>query len=139
MKAIRILIVEDVLVFAKQVKLRLEARGYSIVGIVDNGPDSIRSAAIKQPDIVLMDITLNGEMTGIEAAREIVKNSRTPIIFLIGNTDDTILETSRKISRAVFPKPFSDDELYAAIQQAIISSAMTNMLNQDEKNPPGIS
>ncbi|MCF7822651.1 MAG: response regulator [Candidatus Marinimicrobia bacterium] len=132
MKATEILIVEDVVVFAKQVKLRLESKGYSVIGIVDNGPDAIKFAEDKNPDIILMDITLNGTMTGLDAAREIVKSKRIPIIFLTANSDKSILESGRKISKnSVFTKPFSDNELHMAIQQVIISNAMASMLDKD--------
>ena len=122
---IRILIVEDMEIFAKHVQLRLESMGYAIAGIVDNGPDAIKRVHEGEIDIILMDITLEGEMNGIDAAREIIRSSRTPIIFLTANTDKSILESGKELSSSeVFLKPFSEQELHVAIQQAIISNAM---------------
>lgn len=122
---IRILIVEDMEVFAKHVQLRLESMGYAIAGIIDNGPDAIAKVQDGGIDIILMDITLEGDMTGIDAARQILRSTRIPIIFLTANTDKAVLETGKELSSSeVFLKPFSEQELHAAIQQAIISNAM---------------
>jgi CheY-like chemotaxis protein len=126
-KKTRILIVEDVLVFAKQVKLRLESRDYMVIDIVDTGEKAIEAAKRDQPDVILMDITLNTSMTGIDAAREITKVSNIPIVFLTGNTDSSILDSGREIStNEVVAKTFDDEELHVAIQQSIISNAMNS-------------
>lgn len=124
-KKTKILIVEDVLVFAKQVKFRLESRDYVVIDIVDTGEKAIEAAKRDQPDVILMDIILNTRMSGIDAAREITKASNIPIIFLTGNTDSSILDSGREIStNEVVAKTFNDEELHVAIQQSIISNAM---------------
>ena len=129
----RILIVEDEIVVASEIKLRLEAMGYFILGIVNNGRDAILKAEQLDPDIILMDITLKGKMTGLDATREIAKNSDIPVIFITAHTDKTTLDSARATSsHGIFTKPFSDVELQAAIQQALISKVMKNYLIEDE-------
>ena len=130
----RILIVEDEVVVASEIKLRLEAMGYGVIGIVNNGRDAIQKAEEHDPDIILMDITLKGKMTGLEATREINKNSDIPVIFITAHTDTPTLDSARETTtHGIFTKPFSDIELQAAIQQALISKVMmTYMEDEDE-------
>ena len=128
----RILIVEDEIVVASEIKLRLEAMGYTVIGIVNNGRDAIMKAELHEPDVILMDITLKGKMTGLEATREIAKATDIPVIFITAHTDKTTLDSARAAgSHGIFTKPFSDIELQAAIQQAIISKVMKNYLEDD--------
>lgn len=133
LKDTRILIVEDEIVVASEIKLRLEAMGYMVLGIVNNGVAAIRKAKLYSPDIILMDITLKGEMTGLEATREIAKFSDIPVIFITAHTDKSTLDSAKAAtSHGIFTKPFSDIELQAAIQQALISTIMKNYLDVDE-------
>ncbi len=133
LKDTRILIVEDEIVIASEIKLRLEALGFGVIGIVNNGLEAIKKAELDEPDVVLMDITLKGKMNGLEAAREIDKITDIPVIFITAHTDRSTLDSAREASsHGIFTKPFSDEELTAAIQQATISKVMTNFLTDDE-------
>ena len=133
LKDTRILIVEDEIVVASEIKLRLEEMGYGVIGIVNNGRDAILKADLYDPDIILMDITLKGRMTGLEATREIAKVSDIPVIFITAHTDKSTLDSARAASsHGIFTKPFSDVELQAAIQQALISKIMKNLLEEDD-------
>ncbi len=135
MKDTRILIVEDEIVVASEIKLRLERMGFGVIGIVNNGRDAIKKSELHEPDVILMDITLKGKMTGLDAAREISRGSDTPVIFITAHTDTPTLDSARATSNhGIFTKPFSDDELQAAIQQAVISKVMTNYLEDDADN-----
>ncbi len=129
----RVLIVEDEIVVASEIKLRLEAMGYMVTGIVNNGRDAISAAREHYPDVILMDITLKGKMDGLEATREINREQDIPVIFITAHTDEQTLDSAREASsHGIFTKPFSDDELKAAIQQATISKLMTNYLKDEE-------
>lgn len=129
----RVLIVEDEIVVASEIKLRLEAMGFQVLGIVNNGRDALAAAREHYPDVILMDITLKGKMTGLEATREISRETDIPVIFITAHTDTPTLDSAREASKhGIFTKPFSDDELKAAIQQATISKLMSNYL--DEQN-----
>lgn len=130
----RVLIVEDEIVVASEIKLRLEAMGFSVIGIVNNGRDAIAQANEHYPDVILMDITLKGKMNGLEATREINKETDIPVIFITAHTDTPTLDSARKASsHGIFTKPFSDDELMAAIQQATISKLMTSYLEAADR------
>ena len=130
----RVLIVEDEVVVASEIKLRLEAMGFQVLGIVNNGRDAIAVASENEPDVILMDITLKGTMNGLEATREIRQETDIPVIFITAHTDPPTLDSARAASsHGIFTKPFSDDELKAAIQQATISKVMTNYLEAEDK------
>lgn len=129
-----VLIVEDEIVVASEIKLRLEAMGFQVIGIVNNGRDAIAAAKEHYPDVILMDITLKGKMSGLEATREISRETDIPVIFITAHTDTPTLDSARKASsHGIFTKPFSDDELKAAIQQATISKLMTKHLEAEER------
>lgn len=130
----RVLIVEDEIIVATEIKFRLEKMGFQVIGIVNNGPDAITSAIENFPDVILMDITLKGEMNGLEATREISKETDIPVIFITAHTDTPTLDSAREASsHGIFTKPFSDDELMAAIQQATISKAMSRYLEAEKR------
>ncbi|NLW77361.1 MAG: response regulator, partial [Methanomicrobiales archaeon] len=84
----RILIVEDEFVTAASLSVVLNDFGFEVVGTVDNGEEAIFSAKELLPDLILMDIILNGEMTGIAAVSTIKEKYDIPIIFLTGQSDD---------------------------------------------------
>jgi len=125
-----VLIVEDEIVVASEIKLRLEAMGFMVIGIVNNGRDAILSANEKDPDVILMDITLKGKMDGLEATRQINEQTGIPVIFITAHTDTPTLDSAREASsHGIFTKPFSDDELKSAIQQATISRVLAENLD----------
>ncbi len=73
-------------------------------------------------------------MTGLEATREISRETDIPVIFITAHTDTPTLDSAREVSsHGIFTKPFSDDELMAAIQQATISKVMTNYLEAEDR------
>ena len=75
-----LLVVEDEFITAMDLEERLEELGYNVVKIVSSGEEAIKSAAELRPDLVLMDIVLQGEMKGTEAAEKI-NSLEIPVIF----------------------------------------------------------
>jgi CheY-like chemotaxis protein len=74
-------------------------------------------------------------MTGLEATREINAVSDIPVIFITAHTDKHTLDSARATTtHGIFTKPFSDIELQAAIQQAIISKVMKSLLDESENS-----
>jgi len=108
----KILIVEDELIFAHEMKLWLSRRGYMVAGIVTQGEKAINSAVLLHPDLVLMDISLRGKMDGILAASHIKEIEDIPIIFLTGNPNLHDLWEEQSIKpAAVLSKPVSETQL----------------------------
>ena len=73
-----ILIVEDEGIVARDIARSLERLGYTVVGIAASGDEAVRLAADAQPDLVLMDVVLQGDMDGIAAAERIRADSDVP-------------------------------------------------------------
>jgi CheY-like chemotaxis protein len=112
-----ILIVEDEIIIAIDLKIRLENLGYYVMGIAVNGKDAIKKTGEKNPDLVLMDILLNGEIDGIETAQRIRKLYNITFIYLTGSYDNSILERAKITDPSGFiTKPFNDTEIQNAIE-----------------------
>jgi len=90
-----ILIVEDEQVVALDLRSSLETAGYRVVGQTGRGEDALRQAAALQPDLVLMDIGLRGDMDGTEAASQIRAELHLPVIFLTAFADEATLRRAR--------------------------------------------
>ena len=116
----RILIVEDEVIIAMALEDSLRDFGYKIAGRATNGADAIRLAIETSPDLALIDIRLDGDMDGIEAANRICRRLDIPVIFLTAYSDDTTL--SRAIKTNPFGyliKPIRPRELYTSIETAV--------------------
>jgi CheY-like chemotaxis protein len=120
MKRPRIMIVEDEWIIANDIKNCLVDLGYMVTSIVSTGKDAVETAAADQPDLILMDIMLKGEMNGIEAAKEIRKKQRLPIIYLTAYDNQYLVEQAKQTDNyGYLLKPFKDRELHIAIDLAL--------------------
>jgi len=119
-KGSRILVVEDEMVISLEIATTLRRLGYTVAGQAITGSDAVRMAAEVSPDLILMDIRLQDEMDGIEAASRIQHQSDVPIIFLTAHSDEATLERAIAISPSGYLiKPFKDRELYSSIELAL--------------------
>lgn len=120
MEDIRILIVEDEALTAEDLRHTLIGFGYRISGILASGEEAVKAARESSPSLVLMDIMLQGEMDGIEAARLIQAESHIPVIFLTAYSDtETIEKLQIAGSYGYILKPFERRELLANIGIAL--------------------
>jgi CheY-like chemotaxis protein len=116
----RILVVEDERIIAEDVCCGLKELGYSLLPFVDSGKEAIRIADEKKPDLVLMDIRLQGDMDGIEAAREIQSRMDIPVIYLSAYAEDALSgRMDMKKSSGYIPKPFSMLEIGVIVSLAL--------------------
>lgn len=115
-----ILVVEDELIVALEIKKTLIKLGYRVAGTEKDGQSAIETAGKTSPDLVLMDIRLKGEMDGIEAAQRIRALYQTPVIFLTAHSDEDTLSRALKTQPCGYlVKPFRERELYQAIEMCI--------------------
>jgi len=130
----RILIVEDEGIIAKDIQSTLNRSGYSVVGIASSGEEAIKKAMEIHPDIVLMDIVLEGAMDGVEAAEYIRDHFDIPVVYLTAYSDDTTLQRA-KITEpfGYILKPFQEKELYTTIEMAIYKHTMQGKLKESEQ------
>ena len=120
MSKARIMIVEDEWPVAEEIKMVLESFEYTVTSMSSSGEEAIQNAEKDKPDLVLMDIVLEGEMDGIQAANEIRSRFNTPIIFLTAYTDEKILERASITGPfGYIVKPFVNEDLKISIEIAM--------------------
>ena len=119
-ETVRILIVEDEKIVAEDIRISLESLGYEVSAVVASGEEAVASAGKHPPDLVIMDIMLQGDMTGIEAADLIWTQHMIPIVFLTAHADDATLEKAKKTEPFGYVlKPYEDKELHSTIEMAL--------------------
>src|SRR5512143_479744 len=94
-KRVKLLVVEDESIVALDLKSSLTMLGYEVIGTAASGEDAIAWAEAGHPDLVLMDINLQGQMDGVEAANRIRARLHTPVIFLTACVDDATLQRAK--------------------------------------------
>lgn len=116
----RVLIVEDEVLLAYGAKLSLEEHGFHVVDIALSAEDAFRAAHKATPDLVLMDITLSGDMDGIDAVHTLRAICSAPVVFMTGNMDKATIEKALKVKPAGFiQKPFEEGSLIKALENVI--------------------
>ncbi|MGE0383775.1 MAG: diguanylate cyclase [Gammaproteobacteria bacterium] len=116
----RVLIVEDERIVALDLSQRLGELGYEIAGVASSGDQALRTARERRPDIVLMDIRLDGAMDGIDTARRLVAEYRVPVVFLTAHADSQTLRRCRDIAPfGYLVKPYDTRELHATLTVAL--------------------
>jgi len=130
----RILIVEDEKIIAEDIKRTLISYNYNVLGIVSVGQKAVDFASEHRPDLILMDIMLQGEMTGLDAAEEIYKSYNIPVIFLTAYSNKEILAKAAQSSPfGYLIKPFEDRELQVNVEMAFYKFDMERNL-KDSRN-----
>ena len=125
MSSARILLVEDDVVSAMDIESKLKELGYQVVSICTTGEEAVHRALDLHPDLILMDIYLNGKMDGIEAAQEIRAHESIAMIYVTASNDDVTLQRA-KITEpyGYIQKPVSSRELHIAVEVAIYKHAV---------------
>ncbi len=112
-----ILIVEDEALVALDIKERLLEMDYDVVDTVSSAEEAINSAQQHRPDLVLMDIMLEGEKDGIQAAEEMRKSFNIPVVFLTAHADEKTLERAKVTQPyGYIIKPFKEIDLRTTIE-----------------------
>lgn len=134
MSTLRIMVVEDQAIVAKDIKATLESLGYEVPAVAHTGEDAVQKVAQTSPDLILMDINLRGEMDGIQAAGQIHEKADIPVIFLTAYSDQATLDRAKLTSpMAYLIKPFEESELRTAIEVALWRHAMEKRLRESER------
>ncbi|CCO23164.1 HD domain-containing phosphohydrolase [Maridesulfovibrio hydrothermalis] len=132
--ASRILIVEDEAIVALDIKGRLNALGYTVIGIAPSGEKALKLATEHIPDLILMDIMLEGAMDGIDTAAAITAEYSVPIVYLTAYADTETLKRA-KITQpfGYIIKPFEDRELNLTIEMALYKHKAECALNENRR------
>jgi PAS domain S-box-containing protein len=130
----KIVICEDEHIVALDIKRHLTRFGYEVVGCFATGEDAIAACASSKPDLVLMDIHLQGEMDGIGAARRIFDELSIPVVLLTAYADeDTVARAKESRPFGYIIKPFEERELRTAIEIALYRHTMDLRLRLSEE------
>jgi PAS domain S-box-containing protein len=130
---IKVLIVEDEVIVARNLADRLTRLGYVVSGTAFSGEEAIDQVAEKEPDLVLMDIKLQGEMDGVAAAGEIRTRFDIPVVYLTGYADGPTLERAKVTEPfGYILKPFQVRELQSTIEMALYKHAAEKRLRESE-------
>jgi DNA-binding LytR/AlgR family response regulator len=129
MNQIKILIVEDEGLIALDIEERLKSEGYDVIGIADSGKNALKIVNRNIPDVIIMDINLNGDLNGIETVTLISKIKKIPFIYLSALSDVNTWENAKQTLPAAFLiKPFRNIDLSRALELAIFKVANENKL-----------
>ena len=120
MSGSKVLIVEDEVIVAMSIERTLSSFGYDVVGLSTTPEDAIRIAAELKPDLVLMDINLEGEIDGIDAAEKIAQISDIPVVYLTSYTnEDTLRRAIGTNPYGYLTKPVRPKEIYTTIETVL--------------------
>ncbi len=134
-KHTQILVVEDELIIADDIRDTLTALGYSAPEAVVSGENAVRRAGELRPDLVLMDIKLRGAMDGIDAANRIRDHFDIPVIYMTAFSDDATLQRAKITGPfGYILKPVEERELHVAIEMALDRHRLESRLKASEKN-----
>jgi len=129
----QILVVEDERIVAEDIKRQLEKIGYGVTAIASSAKEAISKAEQMKPDLVLMDIVLEGQRSGIEAAGRIRSRFNIPVIYLTAYTDEALLELAKQTEPfGYIVKPFEAKELKSNIEMALYKRQVEEKLRRSE-------
>jgi PAS domain S-box-containing protein/putative nucleotidyltransferase with HDIG domain len=135
----QILVVEDERIVAADVRMSLKRLGYDACGIATSGEHAIKKAEEARPDLVLMDIVLEGEMDGIEATSIIQSRFDIPVVYLTAYADEKTLERAKKSEPfGYILKPFEDKDVHSTIEMALHKYEMGKLLKESEERYRGV-
>ena len=116
----RVMVVEDEVLIGLMLVRKLRAYGYDVDDVVTTGEESVERAGRTRPSVVLMDVTLAGQMNGLEAAQKIKDKYNIPIIIFTGYNDKLIHDQARQIDPvAILAKMDPISDIIAAIETAV--------------------
>src|ERR671932_2403827 len=130
MRKIRILAVEDDVLHADVLRMHLDRMGYDLINVVDNSAEALRLLKATEPDLLLMDIDIGEEQTGIDLVKRINQFTDVPVIYLTSFNEKHIFDEARQtLPDAYILKPFDPSELQRAIELAFLHQQQARKLS----------
>jgi DNA-binding LytR/AlgR family response regulator len=124
MARVQVLIVEDELIIAEDMKEMLLELQYDVIGIAGDYIEAQEILKRRVPDIALLDIRLRGREDGILLAQNLRDTYHVPVVFITSNTDKSTVERAKQVHpKGYIVKPFNRDDLYTAIEIALFNDA----------------
>jgi signal transduction histidine kinase len=130
----RIMIVEDERVLALDLAETLDELGYTVAGMASRGDEAIELARRLDPQLILMDVRLEGDLDGIATAETIRDEHDVPVVFLTAHADDDTLHRATSSDAAAYlVKPFKAPDLRCVIEIALHKHAADLRLRENER------
>jgi PAS domain S-box-containing protein len=128
------MIVEDQNIVARDLRSALMGMGYHVPAVASSGEEAIEWAEAHRPDLVLMDVVLQGDIDGIEAAARIRERFDIPVIYLTAYADHDTLERAKRTEPLGYVmKPFEETDLYTTIEVALHKHEMDRKVKESEE------
>ncbi len=144
---LRVLIVEDDRITARDLEETLKRRGFVVVGVAHSAADVAQFLVNEKPEIALLNIDLENSSSGIDLAKDLRENHGIPVIFVTGYSEEALFDQAREARPAGFiRKPFSDGELSACLESVVersvagerLSDRLTGLRAVAENVPQGV-
>lgn len=130
---IRLLIIEDETIVARDLQNMVERAGYEVCGIASTSHEGLELAANLKPDLALIDIVIKGPMDGIEIAQKLWNEMNIPVIYVTAYADEATLNRARETTPfGYLLKPFDERELRINIEMALFKSQLELKLKERE-------
>jgi len=123
----RVLIVEDEAIVADELEFEVLQLGYEVVGVAASGREAVSLADESRPDLVLMDIQLQGAMTGSEAASIIHRQTGAAVVFVTAFAAVFVRDPTQLVPPGIcLTKPFSPIQIRSVLEAAASTTALRN-------------
>lgn len=120
MDDVRVLLVEDEAIPAMEIESTLTELGYSVLSVEKRGEDALDVLEAEVPEVIVMDIHLDGEKDGIEVAEVVREQYSVPIVYLTAHSDDETLDRARKTEpEGYLVKPITEEDLQSTLAMAL--------------------
>ena len=130
-----VLIVEDEVLVSLDIGERLKKAGFNITAMTETGERALEHLETNKPDLVLLDICLDGKLNGIETAEQINTKYSIPIVYLTSLTDEESFRKAQKTKPSAYiQKPFNEIELIRSIELAISNHSHFSHSNDETKS-----
>lgn len=135
MDKVKILVVEDELLVAEDIRMHLESFGYEVTFLATSYNEALNSIMSDLPDLVMVDINIDGEKDGIELGSFLRNEAEIPFIYLTANSDKLTVNRAKKTNpNAYLVKPFQPQNLFASVEMALSNAGKVsnNDLDNDD-------
>jgi diguanylate cyclase (GGDEF)-like protein/PAS domain S-box-containing protein len=130
----KILIVEDDGIIGRHVQNTLRKLGYQVLDVVSTGEKAVKISSEEHPDLVLMDINLEGELDGVDAAGQIYGRLEIPVVYLTALADNDTLQRAKITDPfGYILKPFEERSLFSTIEMALRKDQLEKALRASEQ------
>lgn len=127
-----IMIVENEILVAKDLKMNLERMGYLVSAIASNFQEALTFAHARRPDLALMDIDIDGSKDGIQTAKELNARYQVPIVFLTSLKEMAIIDKAKESNPfGYLVKPFRSSDLQSTIEIALFNDRQSRELRKN--------